>query len=554
MGNAKKKKTIKKPIEERYTLKNAVANWFLVAAFTVFPLWVNLTLNGSFPFLHFDDGFVGIRHQKYYFFLAIAALAVIAEIMLLVTKASSEKSEPNPKKQTLLQTISFTDWAAIALVLSCAISTLFSEHLEMALFGETTVGSYTHGRNNGLLLILFYVAVYFMLTRCFRFKEYVFTAMAITSCAVYMLAILNGFFIDPLNMFGEFVNDETVFNNFMTTIGNKNMFASFICVTLPVIVTLFVHAKELWRRAVYLTAAAVGAMAAVVCDSDSVVLGIGVFAAVFLVVYARRPASLKRYLLTLTVMLCSVKLLGLIAVWSGGNYKELGAIPSKIMLSPLSFAALGVLAVITAALYFFDSKRPETIFPKAVPIIIGCVFGLAALGMLGTFIYFSTVDVSSDLGDAERLLRFSDSWGTHRGFMWNKAFEAFGGYNFFQKLFGTGPETFYFSFSPYFGELWDRFGDTSTDAAHNEYINYLLNIGIVGLASYLTFTGSALVRAFKSAKKKPMALVFASAVVAYMAQAIVNIAVPIATPLFIIFVSLCEAVARQEKERESQCA
>ena len=548
MSKAKKKNTIK-PVEERYTLKNTVANLFLLAAFTLFPLAVTITFTGSFPFISFESCYYGIRHQKYYIFMAIALFALIAEFMMLVTRSSDEASKPGTKSKSLPQALTFTDWAALSLVLSCAISTLFSEHIEMAFFGEAD----GDGRNNGLLLILVYIAVYFMLTRCFKFKEYVFRAMAIASGLIFLLAVLHGFYIDPLNMFVQYVNDETVFNNFMTTIGNKNMFASFICVALPVIVTLFVRAEELWCRAVYLTAAALGAMAAVICDSDSVVLGMGVFAVVFTVVYARRPKRLKRYLLALTVMLCSVKLLGLFASISGGSYKALSAIPYKIMLSPVTFAAVGVLAILTAVFYLLDAKRPETVFPKAVPIVVGSVFGFAALAMLGVFIYFSAIDVKSDLGDAERLLRFSDSWGTHRGFMWNKAFEAFGGYNFFQKLFGTGPETFYYTFMPYFGELWDRFGDTSTTAAHNDYINYLLNIGIVGLASYLAFTGSALIRGFRAAKKNPVSLVFASAVVGYMAQAIVNIAVPIATPLFIIFVSLCEAVARQEKEREKQC-
>ena len=54
-----------------------------------------------------------------------------------------------------------------------------------------------------------------------------------------------------------------------------------------------------------------------------------------------------------------------------------------------------------------------------------------------------------------------------------------------------------------------------------------------------TPAGSALVAAFRRAKRDPSALVFASAVIAYMAQATVNISLPIATPLFIIFVALC---------------
>ena len=49
-----------------------------------------------------------------------------------------------------------------------------------------------------------------------------------------------------------------------------------------------------------------------------------------------------------------------------------------------------------------------------------------------------------------------------------------------QKLFGMGPDTFYFAFEPYFKEL-EEYGNSSTDAAHNENINYLITIGAAGL-------------------------------------------------------------------------
>jgi len=548
MSKSKAKKMTKPP-RERYPLTNTVANTFLLVAFTVFPLFVNLSFSGRFPFF-FEDGYVAIRHQKYYFFLVITAIALIAEIMLLVTRTSAQNKERDPNRAALLQTLSFTDWAVLAFVLCCAISTLFSPHFETAFFGESADGG-SHGRNNGLFLMLAYAAVYFLLTRCFRFKEYVFTALAVVSGVIYLLAVLNGFYIDPLHMFDQFVNNENIYMNFMTTIGNKNMFSSFICVTLPVIASMFLFTDTLWRKAVYLASAALGAMAAVVCDSDSVVLGLGAFALVFLTVYSRRPERLKKFLLALTVMLLSVKLLGLFAQPGGENYKELSALPSKIMFSPLTFAAVGVLAVLTAVCYLIDFKKPGLTLPRAVPFVLGGIFTLCVMAGIGIFIYFSAVDTQSDLGEAERLLRYGDAWGTHRGFMWNKGLEAFGKFNFFQKLFGTGPETFYYAFRPYFTELFERFGDSSTDAAHNEYINYLVNTGILGLVSYLAFTGGALVRAFKTAKSNPAALVFAAPVVAYLAQAVVNIALPIATPLFIIFVSLCEAAARQEKEREA---
>ena len=92
-----------------------------------------------------------------------------------------------------------------------------------------------------------------------------------------------------------------------------------------------------------------------------------------------------------------------------------------------------------------------------------------------------------------------------------------------------------------------HYGDSSTNCAHNEYINYLVTTGILGLASYLSILFGALKGAIKSAAKNPLAIIFAVSVISYAVQATVNLAQPITTPLFIIFVSLCEAVSRQQK-------
>ena len=533
---AARRPAFSKQQKESSALKNLICNTFLLVMFTVFPLFVTLAWQDSFPFISLADGYREIRHQKYYFFLIVSALTVIAEIMLLLTETGAEKRRGDPETRSLFKTLSVTDWAVLAFVLSCAVSTVFSAYTDLAVVGESEIG----GRNNGLILMLFYAAVYFTVTRCFRYKEYLFVAFACVSGVVFLLAVLNGFYLDPLGMVEPFeYSNPRVYQNFMTTIGNKNMFSSYICVTLPAIIALFVNCRVLWHKAVYLICTAVGAMAVVVCDSDSVVLGMGAFIAVYLVVYARRPERLKRFLLALTVLLSGVKLLQLIAVWSGGRYKELSAIPYKLMFSDMLLAVIGVTAALTAALYLLDWKKPGLTLPKAVPIALGSLFGLAAAFGVGVIVYYSAFDLKTDLGDWERLLRFNDAWGTHRGIMWDRALREFGKFSFFNKLFGTGPETFFYTFSPYFGELYRRFGDGVTDAAHNEYINYLTNIGIIGLASYLAFTGSALVAAFRRAKRDPSALVFASAVIAYMAQATVNISLPIATPLFIIFVALC---------------
>ena len=214
MSNTKKAKKNIKPVSERYTLTNSFVNLFLLVMFAVFPLFVNLTFDTGFPFIHFDRGYYAIRHQKFYFFVVVSAVAVIAEVLLVLTRSTQAQKDKNPKNRSVFDDLHFTDYAALAFVLACAISTVLSEYIEMAFFGEVTIAGASHGRNNGLLLMLVYAAVYFMVTRCWKYKEYVFVGLAVSGGIVSLLAVLNTFYIDPLNMFALFENDEKVFNEF----------------------------------------------------------------------------------------------------------------------------------------------------------------------------------------------------------------------------------------------------------------------------------------------------------------------------------------------------
>jgi hypothetical protein len=47
------------------------------------------------------------------------------------------------------------------------------------------------------------------------------------------------------------------------------------------------------------------------------------------------------------------------------------------------------------------------------------------------------------------------------------------------------------------------------------------------------------IQALRQAKKEPYDMVFLSAVLCYGVQALVNIAQPITTPLFVVFLGLC---------------
>lgn len=533
---------------QRLTLGSSVALCFLAAMFTLFPLAINITLTSDFPFISFRDGFIAIRHIKYYFFVVAAAFAVIAEVLLLLTQTvnSGGRKSTEISKPRFPGKMSFTDWAALALLLSCAVSTVFSPYLELAFFGEIRIGSFGIGRNNGLLIILLYVLVYFVLTRFYVFREWIFTALSVTTALVSLLTVLNGFYLDPLDMLSQFkLSSQSVYMEFFSTIGNKNMLSSFLCVTVPVSFCMAVHTEKTSRRIIYLISLGLGATAVIIGDSDSAILGMGAFLLIYLTLYSRNPAKLKRYFLSLTVMLASVKLLRLFSLMMHDNYKELGTLTSSLMLGAGLYPAIALCAAITVLLYVLHAKKPDFRFRRALPIAVLIFGGVLVLGGIAAIVWFTAFDTETDLGGMERLLRFNGFWGTHRGIMWQRSVDIFLDASPLQKIFGTGPDTFYFAYQPYFSEL-EEYGNTSTDAAHNEYLNYLVTIGISGLLSYLAFVGGSLRNAFKNSRSAHY-LIYAAPVTAYLAQAVVNIAVPISAPLFFIFVSLCAVPNRAEE-------
>ena len=531
MSNTKYRNNSKNPptkIENKYSIRNAIVNYYLVLMFSVFPLFAT-------------DGYFNIRHDKYNLFLGLTGIMLIAVFLITLYMSFDTQKEKSPNDVWYKQ-LSVTDWSMIAFLGVCVISTLFSDSPSDAIFG-------TMGRNNGLLLMALYVGAYFAVSRFFYEFEYIFLVFAGVSSAVYLLAVLNSIHIDPLGMFTAFYEDpeayaETI-KDFTSTIGNKNLMSSYICVSLPVFITMSVHTQKLLYRALYLTASALGFMSLMSADSDSGILGMAVVSVVLLIWYSKRISHLKRYFLNITIMLASAKLLRFIYFLADDNTKGIDRFQEIFVYSNTGYILIIAFAIITAVLWFVDYKKPDIVFSNAVPFVVGAIVALGFIGVISIIVYFSCFNTTAELGSWSRLLRFNDSWGTHRGFMWIRSLWIFNDASLFEKLFGVGPDMFYNAFKPYFADLM-RYGDSSTNAAHNEYLNYLVTVGLLGLGAYLVTIGSSIRNAVKSFSKNPLAIVFISAVICYSAQAIVNIAQPITTPLLILFIALTEAVSRKQ--------
>ena len=498
--------------------RQKVVGAYLTVMFGVFPVFCT-------------DGFFNIRHDRYYFFLAVSvALLLFWGITIL-----------GGDRENMIGKLGVTDWAMLGFLAVCAVSTAFSVAPQDALFG-------TAGRNNGLILIAVYVGIYFMVSRYGKPGRVSFAALGIISAFVSLVTILNFFSLDPLRMLKDLTNaDKKVF---FSTIGNKNLLSGYLCITLPVLTVLYVEETPKWLRTLSLICLVPGFAALMTADSDSGLLGLGVFTIVYLIWYARHPRKLKRFFLVLTVMLLSARLLQPIFDISSLKAKRMSQLQQFFVHSTSGIWLLIAVAVVTGGLYLLDQKRSGLVLPKYVPVALGALIGTVVLAVVVAVAYF-TINRDIPLQGPWQHLRLEDTWGTNRGFMWRKTMDIFNEGSIWRKLFGSGPDTFYYMFQPYFEQL-TKFWTSSTNAAHNEYLNYLITVGILGAAAYCTALVSAVTCCIRKMKQNPIGTIYCAAVICYGAQALVSIAQPITTPLLIIFLALCAGMSNPRNDPAMQ--
>ena len=506
----------------QYTVSNSLVNYYLTIMFSFFPLFLT-------------EQYAHARTDKYWFYLIATGLLVVSVgiTMLISRKEATRKGE----KTALILPLSLTDIFMLCFLGLAVISTLLSEHRAEAFLG-------TGGRNNGLLLLMVYTLMYFIITRNFVQKDYVFLVYLAVSSIIALLTVLNFFYIDPLHMLSGY--DEATVADFGSTLGNKNIIAAFMCLFLPAAFMLFVTSSNKLVRIVAGIAIGFAYTGLLCADSTSDILGLLVIVPVMAIFSARSYEFLKRYLLGLTILFASGKLLLLFANAVGDHNKGFEFMQRFLIYSPFTYAPIALCGLLYLFMLLIGRNGTPRYPAKAVQIILTVLFFIGILAAVGAFVYFSFIDKESDIGDFKKLLRFDDYWGTHRGFMWRVSLEEFSKFNPLRILFGTGPDTVYYVLEPHFAELSERFGDSSTDCAHNEFINYLLTQGVLGLAAYLGLMVTAIARGLKTAKRNPIVLAFLCPVICYLVQSTVNLYNPIVTPTLFIFLSLTEATNRNE--------
>ena len=203
-------------------------------------------------------------------------------------------------------------------------------------------------------------------------------------------------------------------------------------------------------------------------------------------------------------------------------------VPTALCLYVLlrAFVAGGVVGVAGGALLSVPVLLKGKKARRVAWIAVGCVI---VLGLIG--VYFLGGRLGGFLYEASELLhgRWNDDFGSGRLYIWRSVLPLVPE----RPLLGGGPDTLGLRTDAGFERFDESLGiliRTSVDAAHNEYLNILVNQGAVALGLYLALLGVSAARWLRRAADEPAVAVCGCAVLGYCIQAFFGLSSPISTP------------------------
>lgn len=479
-----------------------------------------------FP-LFFHNKYIDILTSKYQFYY-ISVLTLAAITVILSAGKALDGGNHVPVKKLLTgfrKTMSLPDMVIVLFLLVVLISTFGSDYFYESFWGN-------EGRYNGCFLWMIYTAAFFMVSRKLKFRPWYLDIFLIGGTAVCLFGIADYLGFDPLGLERGLKPEIGII--YTSTIGNVNHYTAYVSLVAGAAAVLYGSAGTRGRAAWYGGCLFIAFTALVTGQSESVYLTIpALFGILPYFLKGKRYAGWRwmSALAAFFTVLLAVKLIE--AGWPD-RYVRLEGLFLMLTRGRLLYVAVPALWILAfLARRIAVTRRFLWLWTAllalflAAGIAILCDINLAGHG--------------ERYGGAAQYLQFDDQWGNGRGYAWNHAWVSFRGFPWRKKLFGYGPDTFgILMVEERRTEMMEKFGYVFDDA-HNEYLQYLVTTGVLGLACYLLLIGSSLRQMIKSCGDSPSIGAVAAAVFCYHVQAVVNINVPIVAP--VMWTLLCVGLA-----------
>lgn len=492
--------------EREKKILEKISEIYIFIIIIVFPLCVDST------------GFFKILECKYRTFLSFSVIYLMLNILIILYYYIFHKT-----RYLINIKLKKYHWAVIGFllinVLSCFISPYFEKY-------NLFVGV---GRGEGLITISLYCLTFLAVSLFGNFEKRYITYFSISSICLNTVAILQYVGFNPFNMYQDGIGTHNV--SFMTTIGNIDFISAIYCILLTISFVAFVFLDEnIKNKLIHLLSVFMGFFIFIIIN---VMSGRVAFLLTFVILFPFIITNSKWLYRTIIAGSTIIFGLAIDIIINPQYHYSIEKLTLDFQFNEIALALLIITVVFGALAYYlyknaYDvSKNKKLIKLIYISIILCVILAFAVL-------YFVNFQ-SGILYEVHELLHgnFDDDFGTYRVFLWKRAFTLLDEH----ALIGSGPDTFAVRFMDRYTQDVAALGELSiNDTAGNVYITMLINIGIIGLISYLIFLFFQFIDGIKSSNKYSIILLIA--ILCYCIQDLFNLWVVIVTPVFWILMAV----------------
>lgn len=486
-----------------------LAGIFVMLILTVHPLIIG------------KDSYYGLEKVKLYFFWSVATcFLVITGVILLIRRWLDPGYMRFWGFPTLFSSLRPYEWAGLLFFLALIVSTILSDNPETALRGATD-------RNEGLFTWSLYIFSALAVGRFYKPKERDFLFFISAAALVAGYGICQFYGLDFLSLEIPEYSSSGPYMTFVSTMSNNNVASAYFGLAASASLVLFSR-MEKRSHIIFLPLGGIIFYMMILGGARSGYVGLAAAFTLSLPFIAGNKKSAARLLwgfaafavlwrIAQAVFDYKATTLG----WSQ-DYQHLG------FTRPFLLPAAGIIAAVGAALWFVKSL-PEGDFPKK-PYRAGWLLLTAAVVAAGVISVPILAEKTGDgnLTQLSEMIKgnFDDSFASNRVFIWRRGLALWRE----KPITGHGPDNFALGFRERFGDETNAFMGVTVDKAHNEYLQVLVDAGILGLLGQLLFY-FLIFWGIRGRQKDRLSAAAAVAMVFYMTQAFFNFSSLFANPV-----------------------
>ncbi len=308
-------------------------------------------------------------------------------------------------------------------------------------------------------------------------RHSIFTVMMlVTGCVVGVVSIIQFVGYDIGGMLGAIQYENQII--FLGTFGNISFTGFYFVMIFPFAVYGLTAGGNRFIQGLGFVSAFIAATGVLISNNDGTVLAFAVVMLVLgIIMLKSKPLA---YYVCLLLTGLAFSFVGLLTIIPSARFLD---IHQRLLVRP---GFLAIIYVLSIAGIVLARKAAKNLFSEIIWCICAGALGLVCIMPILIIVYTNMHDHNPNTFWSN-LLYFDVHWGTDRGYLWEAAWKIFKGGNPIQMLFGQGPESFGNTYIKDFYEISLSMGVYPNYDAHNIFLQFLCEYGIVGTGFGLAF-------------------------------------------------------------------